>query len=164
MPASHGFVPEGGEKQMKEKLVELLVHIMSEMQANSPLNEADLGALKEKGYTASEISEALSWLHDNRKLDSGMITVRRPSSTGSRRVFHEVEKQAFTTESQGYLIQLRELGLLDDRDVEIVIERAMMTGYERLSVEEVREIVASLLFGKGGTAQRSFLNSRDAIH
>ena len=62
---------------------------------------------------------------------------------------------------------LRELGLLDDPAMESVIERAMMTGYEGLSVSEVREIVAAVLFSKSTphtATGRSMLNNEDSIH
>jgi uncharacterized protein Smg (DUF494 family) len=78
-------------------------------------------------------------------------------------VLHEIEKMAFSTESQGYLIQLSELGLLDEKDMETVIERVMAGGYEKLSVEEVREIVASVLF-TAEKVNRYMLNSGDTIH
>ena len=51
--------------------------------------------------------------------------------------------------------------------METVIERAMMAGYEKLTVTEIREIVASVLFARGGGDQagnRSMLNSGDTIH
>jgi len=148
---------------MKERIVELLVHIMSGIQMKSTLADIDVGELKEKGYTVTEISEALSWLYSHVQVTNGVINL--PGSLrGTTRIFHEAEKAVFTIESQGYLIQLRELGLLDDRDLELVIERAMQTGYERLSVDEVREIVAALLLGKGGSASLSWLNTREHVH
>jgi uncharacterized protein Smg (DUF494 family) len=149
---------------MKERIVELLVHIMLEVQTKRTLADIDLGELKNKGYTQTEISEALSWLHNNLKVHDGVATLLPDSMRGTTRIFHEVEKAAFTIESQGYLIQLRALGLLDDRDLEIVIDRAMQTGYEKLSVDEVREIVAPLLMGKMGNASLSSLNTREHAH
>ncbi len=149
---------------MKERIVELLVHIMSEVQMKSTLADIDLGELKNKGYTQTEISEALSWLYSNAQVRDGVVTILSGSKRGTTRIFHDVEKAAFTIESQGYLIQLRALGLLDDRDMEMVIDRAMQTGYEKLSIDEVREIVASLLLGKGGNASLSWLNTREHVH
>ena len=152
---------------MKEKVVELLIYIMSAMQDNKRISDIDLSDLKTRGYTQSEISAAFSWIYEN-----GELTPSRPAGPGkadpgSRRVLHDAEKAALSTESQGYLIQLRELGLLDEGDFETVIERAMMAGYEKLSVADLREIVASVLFARGGddpAGNRSMLNSGDTIH
>jgi uncharacterized protein Smg (DUF494 family) len=82
-------------------------------------------------------------------------------------VLHEAERIALSTDSQGYLIQMMELGLLDDRDFETVIERAMLTGFEKIGIAELREIVASVLFSKGrpGIGSDSFLfDSGDTVH
>ena len=149
---------------MKERIVELLVYIMSQIQAQVTLSEIDLGEMKNKGYTQSEITEALSWLYENMHVDNGVVRIPSHSAGGSRRILHDVEKSALSLEGQGYLIQLRELGLLDDRDMETVVERAVLTGYENLSVDEVREIAASVLFGKEGRAHRPLLNSKETIH
>ena len=152
---------------MKEKVVEILVHIMSEIQENKRLHEIDIGELKNKGYTQSEISAAFTWLYDN--IQSGEVRLTRPTGAGrdSRRMFHDAEKQVLSTESQGYLIQMRELSLLDDTDLESVIERAMMAGYQKLSVEEVRDIVTAVLFAKesnGLSGGRSMLDEGESIH
>ena len=61
---------------MKERIVEILIYIMSEMQGNKGITEIDVRDLKEKGYTQSEISAAFSWLYDNMKLND-LEVVRR---------------------------------------------------------------------------------------
>jgi uncharacterized protein Smg (DUF494 family) len=149
---------------MKERIVELLAQLIAEMQAKVRLGERELAQLKERGFTQSEIGEALSWLHDHLGLENGQLSVPSRAPRGARRVFHEAEKASLSIEGQGYLIQLRELGLLDDRDLETVIERAMLSGYEKLSVDELREIIAGVLFGKPGQSHRPMLNNTDSIH
>lgn len=148
---------------MKEKVVEILMYIMSEMQESKSISDIDMSDLKSRGYTQSEISAAFSWLHDNFQMRSGSRTSPDP---GSRRVLHDVEKSAISTEAQGYLIHLRELGLLSDQDLENVIERAMTTGFERLTVSELRTIVASVLFAKSPSSgtNRLMLNTEDTVH
>jgi uncharacterized protein Smg (DUF494 family) len=152
---------------MKERIVEILMYIMSEMQSNKGIADIDFGDLKEKGYSQSEISAAFSWLYDNiRQNDIGASHEGTPIA-GSRRVLHEVEKQMLSTEAQGYLIQLRELGLLDDRDLELVIERVVLSGFEKLTPSELQELVASVLLVKAGNASdtnRSALYNRETIH
>ncbi len=152
---------------MKEKVVEILVFIMSEIQDTKRLNDIDLTNLKERGYTQSEINAAISWLYEHVQGLGARGDSTAAPSRGSRRILHEAEKAAFSTTAQGYMIQLTELGLLDDRDLEAVIERAMVAGYEKLSVSEVRELVASVLFAKEGKisgATNSMLNSEESIH
>src|SRR5213592_2402131 len=116
---------------MNERIVEILIYIMSEMQSDKGIAEIDVRDLKDRGYTQSEIAAAFSWLYDKIKLNE--VSMKRESIPveGSRRVLHEGEKQMLSIEAQGYLIQLRELELLDDQDLELVIERTVASGFEK---------------------------------
>jgi len=152
---------------MKDRVVEILVLLMSELQENKPLHEVDLSQLRDRGYTTSEISAAFSWLYENSR--AGRIESIRSgaAAAGSRRIFHEAEKAVLSTAAQGYMIQLIELGLVNDREVEIVLERAMSSGYSGLTVQEVRDIVATVLFSgerPSGGGGHSMLNNEDTIH
>lgn len=151
---------------MKERVVEILVYLMAEIEANKRLGEIDLNHLHSKGYTQSEISAAFSWLYDNVPVQDGVVVRGAIPSRESRRILHEAEKLMMTTDAQGYLMQLCEVGLLENRDVENVIERAMMSGFEKLSIDELREIVAAVLFAKQNNWRegRSMLNNNDTIH
>jgi uncharacterized protein Smg (DUF494 family) len=152
---------------MKERVVELLVLLMSEIQENKKLADIDVSVLRERGFTHGEISAAFSWLSEHMPSDRAAVRHLDRSAVGSRRMLHDAERLVFSTEGQGYLILLQEFGLLEPRDVESVIERAMMTGYEGLSVAEVREIVAAILFAKPssqGGQSHLMLNNEDSIH
>ncbi len=139
---------------------------MSEIETNKRLNEIDLGGLKEKGYTQSEISAAFSWLYDNLPVHEGRITLQGKASRESRRQLHDAEKQIMSTAAQGYLMQLYELGLIDNRDIEGVLDRAMTSGFEKLTIGEIQEIVASVLFTKTNRSQerRFTMNNNETIH
>ena len=151
---------------MKERIVEILIYIMSELRGSTAMGEIDLRDLRNKGYTQSEINAALSWLSDTMQTgENGASKISRPSA-GSKRILHETERNVITTEGYGYLIQLRELGLLDDAGLETIIERAMMSGYESVTLNELQELVASVLFAPspGGRGGRSMLDSRDTVN
>jgi uncharacterized protein Smg (DUF494 family) len=152
---------------MKEKVVEILIYLMSAVHDNQRLSEVDVDDLRNQGYTQTEISAAFSWLYDN--MPGGMTGASSSAvpAKDSRRSFHEAEKALLPPEGQGFLIQLTELGLLSQRDLETVIERTMMAGYEQLSVPELRAIVAAVLFGRDSgndRAGRTMLNSGDTVH
>ena len=151
---------------MKEKVIEILMYLMSEMRDSKALADIDMTDLKSRGYTQSEISAAFNWLHENSQSRDTRQGQHNDNITGSRRVLHDAEKSALSTEAQGYLIHLRELDLLTDADVESIIERSMMTGFERLSVPEVRTIVAVVLFSKApaGGPHRLMPNTEDTVH
>jgi uncharacterized protein Smg (DUF494 family) len=151
---------------MKEKVVEILVYLMNEIRDDRALGEIDLSELRERGYTQSEISTAFSWLHDHFGETAGDARQHARADAGSRRMLHEAEKMMLSVEAQGLLIHLRELGLLQDRELEIVIERAMMSGYERLTMVDVQGLVASVILSRGGdnAGHPAMLNNGDSIH
>ncbi len=151
---------------MKERVVEILVYLMSEIEANKRLSEIDVDGLKQRGYTQSEISIALSWLYENIPMQDGYVVHQGKASHGSRRLLHDAERMMMTTEAQGYLMQLNELGLLDNREMETIIERAMVSGFEQFTIYEMREIVAAVLFSKknGGHDRHVQPNDTDTIH
>ncbi|MCI0512661.1 DUF494 domain-containing protein [candidate division KSB1 bacterium] len=135
---------------MSERVVEILVYIMQEIKTtHQGVGKLDLLSeeLTQKGYTANEISSAFSWLFDKMK-DSFDELVKNtgPTSRYSFRVLHEVEKMIISPDAYGYLIQLRELGLLDATESEQMIEKALMLGTSQVSLDEMKTIVASSLF------------------
>jgi Smg protein len=152
---------------MKERVVEILVFLMTELRDDKQLHDIDLAPLRDRGYTTSEISAAFSWLYETMGAGEAESTSLARAARGSRRILHEVERSVLSLDAQGYIIQLAELGLLDDRDMETVIERAIGTGYAGLSVQEVKEIVAAVLSSRerpGSTGGHSMLNNEDTIH
>jgi uncharacterized protein Smg (DUF494 family) len=82
------------------------------------------------------------------------------------RVYHDAERNIIVTEAQGYLLQLRELGLLSDNEMELVIDRIMMSGVPRVSLIEMKDLVASMVFDFDDSTHvgsRMMLNASDRI-
>ena len=151
---------------MKEKVVEILVFLMNEIRDDRALGEVDLSELRERGYTQSEISTAFSWLHDHFGETTGEVRRLSRADAASRRMLHEAEKMMLSVEAQGLLIHMRELGLLQDRELETVIERAMMSGYERLTAADIQGLVASVILARGGdnAGRPAMLHNGDSVH
>jgi uncharacterized protein Smg (DUF494 family) len=151
---------------MQERIIEIIVYLVNEMRNNKSLGEIDVKVLEEGGFTPAEIGVAFSWLFDRLAVNDEIVS---QSSRGERsyRILHDVEKMVISPEAQGYLIQLRELGILSDAMVETVIDRAMISGYTSIGLRETRIIVASLVFEKEGVTRlgnRIITPSGDTIH
>jgi uncharacterized protein Smg (DUF494 family) len=152
---------------MQEKIVEILVYLVGELRKNKPIGEIDLAVLSKRGYTASEISAAFNWVYDKISRGDELVTDEIPSTAQSFRILHDAERQAITPAAQGYLMQLREIGLISDTDIETVIDRVMMSGYVTVDIEEMKSIVAMTLSDSDdsqNTGSRIMLNSKDTIH
>ena len=152
---------------MQERIVEIIVFLIHEMRGEKRLGEIDLRALSDKGYTQNEISTAFSWLFDKINLGDNILPERARNLPHSHRVLHDTERGVIPAESFGYLIELRELGLLDDMDIEVVIDRIMMAGYGSVGIVEMKSVIASILFDYDDSnriGSRLMLNSKDTIH
>lgn len=152
---------------MQEKIIEIIVYLIREIQHDKRLGEIDLHVLAEDGYTENEISTAFSWLFDKIQLGESILADEHRSSPHSHRILHDIERSIITADAHGYLIQLRELGLLGDMEVEQAIDRIMMAGFASVGLPEMKSVVASILFDYDDSnriGSRLMLNSKDTIH
>ena len=142
---------------MYEKIIEIIVYVIAELRQNKKINEIDLEKLKKLGYTKSEISTAFSWLVDRIEMSENLLFANTCENCNSFRVLHDVEKELFTDEALGELIQLQSLGIIKNEHIELLIERAIMMGADVIESEQVKNFVAQVVFN---AHNNNFLNSR----
>jgi Smg protein len=142
----------------RERIMEIVFFLLSEIKENKPLAEIDLKPLSVRGFSEIEISTAFSWLIDkfSQGSDDPLILAvpfgKKPSLLGpakdlaSFRVYHEIESSVISKEARGFMLQMLELGILTDSDVEFMIDRIMLSGAQSASLEEVKDFVTSMLF------------------
>jgi len=112
------------------------------------------------GFSTAEVGHAVGWLLSARadtELNSPVGRPRRRPS--SIRVFHDAEACMLTTRAQGYLIQLRELGLLSDSMVEKVVQAALAREDDVVDREAVAEIAASVILTSAGKSALASLGA-----
>ncbi|HUI29456.1 MAG TPA: DUF494 family protein [Candidatus Acidoferrales bacterium] len=151
---------------MQEKIVELIVVLMREIRQARDISKVDVSKLKDNGYSQSEISTALSWIYDKMNMREPLKNVKGPRAR-SYRMFHEAERQIITKDARGFLVEMYELGLIDHLDMENIIERSMMSGLNIVDRNEVKSIVAGVLFeynSPNKPGSRILLNSSDTIN
>ncbi len=150
---------------MNERVVEILIYIMSEIRRNRNVTtKLDIlsESLIQKGYSESEISSAFSWLMDRLNNESEeIIPKQEPSLKQSVRHLHEIEKAVISIEAHGYLIQLHELGIINQLEQEQILERAMMSGASEVDIDDVKAVVASMLFSSDSLENGSFFLVED---
>jgi len=152
---------------MRERIVEIIVYLMSELRNNTPLNEIDLSVLTSSGYTPTEISTAFTWLFEKISVGENVLSAVSQSSPHSHRLLHDAERMVLAPDAYGYLIQLREIGLISESDIESVIDRVMLAGYSVATMAEVKSITAAVLLDNDdsyNTGSRVMLNNNDTIN
>jgi uncharacterized protein Smg (DUF494 family) len=151
---------------MHEKIVEIIVYLMTELRSNHPISETTVRDLSNQGYTPTEISAAFSWLADKASLQEHEreVVEAHPHSV---RLLHEFEQMFISPEVYGYLLQLYQLSVVSHDQMEMIIERCMMSGMQPVDMDMAKSIVASLLFTStmfDTPGQRLFLHASDTIH
>jgi uncharacterized protein Smg (DUF494 family) len=130
---------------MHERIVEILMFLVSELKSNKQLNDIDVSFLTKNGYTQSEISTAFSWLFERMSIGQP-VEAMGTRAEASYRHLNDPERMVISREGYGYLLQCRQLGLLRNVDVETIIDRIMAAGFSNIGVPEMKSFVAGILF------------------
>jgi uncharacterized protein Smg (DUF494 family) len=130
---------------MYERIVEIITLVIAELRTNKSIADVSITNLESLGYSNSEISTALSWLIDRLEFSDNSFVNHKPDSS-SFRILHEIEKDLFTSEAWGQVIQLHALGLLTNEHIEILIERTAMMGFRQVDIHQLRLFVAYAVF------------------
>ena len=129
---------------MERHIVEILV-ILLRQYPEGGINSDEFEPLTDDliglGYTKQEIESALFWFY-NRLEVRKTISFIKEIETKSFRVLHDVERSILTSEAYGYLIELRQLGILSLVEMDRIIEKAVLLGGHKVTVEEIKTFVA----------------------
>ncbi len=149
---------------MHERVVELLVYLMGELRSQGQFGDLDVPALVRQGYTDAEITTAFAWLFD--ALETRGRERGKTREEGSVRILHPVELSVLKPEGYGYLLQCFELAMLSSEEVELVIERLMMSGISEANMDDVKRVIASVLFETDRPEEGGYtvLGPKDSIH
>jgi len=152
---------------MQEKIVEILLQLITGIKEHKVIEESEINRLIEKGYTQTEISAAFSWLYDKVQFGESLLTDTVEISPKSYRIFHEAEKMILSPEARGYLMQCYEMGLIDEWDMEYIVDRVVFSGFSKVTIGEIKSLVMSAIFDFDDSdriGSRIMLNSKDTVN
>lgn len=150
---------------MPERIIEAIIILLSKLQENQIVN-AYVNLSKElstQGYTESEINLAFSWIFNHLKKDRSYDFQDDDFVALEDEFMDDPNEQILSPEAYGYLMQIVQLGMLSDNQVEEVIEKAVEKGGSAISTDEVKSIVANVLFDSdriNNTAFNSYFYNR----
>jgi uncharacterized protein Smg (DUF494 family) len=126
---------------MWTRLMDLVV-LVAEMSRGADRQYVELDKeLSSRGYSPDEIGHAVFWL-------SSRPAPRDGYRNRSIRVLSEFERLSLSTEAYGYLFRLQNLGLVDARQFETILARAIPMGADKVGVEDVKSIAYAVIFEK----------------
>jgi uncharacterized protein Smg (DUF494 family) len=148
---------------MQERIVEIILYLVSELHSNKRLSDVDVSSLTRDGYTQSEILSAFSWIFERLTLGKPMTDIAGGANT-SHRILNDAEKKVIESQAFGYLMQCQQLGLFSNMDIETIIERIMIAGFSTVGLEEMKSFVAGYLFDMESSNGQISLGTNDTIH
>lgn len=164
---------------MRNSIVDLIVLLARRVRLGESLNDIKDDTLK--NFDKSEISAAYSWILQkypvtentpvpgNAYLKSDKTT-KIPSNKANpdhnHRVLHFAERMLITPEAYGYLLEMVEIGIIDQHVMESVIEKVMFHTSEKITLEQVKKMIAEHLFETNRTSQsnHSFLKGNESVN
>jgi uncharacterized protein Smg (DUF494 family) len=151
---------------MAERIMEIILFVISSIRGSN-IAEVNISELEKLGYTKSEISTAFSWLAE--KVESAGTIEPSPylMETKGFRVLHSAEKDLFTKSAYGELIQYLTLGLISNPQLELLIDRAIISGISEIDSSILKNYIAALHFENfnvGNVPGRMLLIGNDTIN
>ena len=135
---------------MGDRVLEIVVFLMSKIKdQQGRLDDLEEIAiyLKNQGFTENEISSAYSWFLDHLQNDNEFL-YNSTINANATRILSSQERQLFSSEAIGYLLQMRHLGLLNDQQFEMVLERGSMVWSSSISLDQVKLLIETILFSE----------------
>lgn len=164
---------------MRNSIVDLIVLLARRVRLGESLNDIKDESLK--NFDKSEISAAYSWILQKYPLPSptqntgnayllaekgSKGTSVKPNPDHNHRVLHFAERMLITPEAYGYLLEMVEIGIIDQTVMESVIEKVMFHTSEKITLDQVKKMIAELLFESNRTNQsnHSFLKGNESVN
>lgn len=119
-----------------------LVVLVAEMSRGADRRHVEFDKeLSSRGYSSDEIGHAVFWF-TSRPTPGDAYRAR------SIRVLSEFERLSLSAEAYGYLFRLQNLGLVDARQFETILSRAIPMGADKVGLEDVKSIAYAVIFDK----------------
>ncbi len=105
--------------------------------------------LSESGFQEKQIGLAFEWLQDL-AVQQNMTELRELSGSHSFRILTTYEQARLDLESQGFLVFLEGIGVLNHKTRELILDRVMALETGQIEMDQLKWIVLMVLFNQPG--------------
>ncbi len=141
---------------MKQNVVDVLMYlfenIITEENPRFTEHEHMYDRLEDMGFPQHEILMAFDWLETLSELHAKKLATDNPRadiSTGSIRIYSELEKLLLDNECIGFLIQLEQSQVITPETRELILDRVIALDVE-LDLEQLKWIAMIVLYSQPG--------------
>ncbi len=126
---------------MTSKIVEALAKILEGLNNNYTLEEVNKTLLKDKRFDQQTVSVAFSLVFDKVLVKKASLKRGKKNVRKNLRIFTDEEKELLGTDNYNYLLHLMNVGLIDSKDVELILEQVMMFPENQITKNEINWII-----------------------
>ncbi len=125
---------------MTAKIVEAVAKILEGLNKKVSLDELNKQLKASKEFDQQTVSAAFGLVYD-KILNKKKTSRARRTSSPKVRILSEEEKEILGFENYKYILHLRNVGLLDDENLEVILEQLTMFPLDDLTKEDINWII-----------------------
>jgi len=152
---------------MRNRILEIVVFLMDFLQQGAKENfhpDELSDTLEQMGYSDSEISSAYKWMLERLHGNPEKYFDKYPEKPKSLRLLSSVERQQISPAAFGYVLKLKDLDLITDLDMELILEKASQIGTYPMSENQMKVLVSSVVFPELAGADIEEISSDSASY
>ena len=150
-----------------DRITDIIMYLLKKMKRNTNLKDLDLNVLSKHGYSPNEISNALTWIDENYSELKTKKSNLNKSEINSFRILHNIERNIITASAFGYLIKVKESGIINNLQAEEIIDRLMRSDLMPVKLEDLKKFVGNFIL-ENNSFKNKFTdfsqNSSNTIH
>lgn len=154
VPERPTMCPTKPHGQRNNTLLDVLLYLFENYFYDDPDLTRDRATLQaglmQAGFSPPEVSKAFDWLDALAEQRVGFDPAREGTQSGPVRLYATREIERLDTECRGFLMFLRDNGVLDAAQHEHVIERVMALDQEEIDLDDLKWVVLMVLFNQPG--------------
>lgn len=135
---------------MQDRILEIVVYLMSHLNEHQESfgNIDDMSAdLKSMGFTDHEISSAYNWLLKHFEDYPESFSARDDKvNHRSVRILSDSERQIVSPDAYGYLLQLKQLGLMTTEQMEVILDRCTLFDADPIDINDIKILASATMF------------------
>lgn len=124
---------------MTTKIVEVIAQILDGLKRDISLEEVNLLLSKNKDFDKQTVSAAFSLVYD--KILAKKLSKKKNPNPGNRRLLSDEEKDFLGMENYNHLMHLQNIGLIDARDIEIILEQLLLFPEDTITREDINWMI-----------------------
>jgi uncharacterized protein Smg (DUF494 family) len=152
---------------MVSEIVDVIVKVFKGIKNDYSVRDVEKSLLSNNTYHKNIIAAAYSWIYEKNardKIETDKINVL---SEDSFRILSNEERIIFGEEIEIYIMQLYNIGLLNNKDIDKIVEQVQLFPENAKSKDNINLLILSLFFDtdkKSLPGSRYLLYSSDTVN